>query len=125
MEGEISSLLGRLPGEIILRESLHRIGRVQDQGGNGSADDILALLTVSRMPLQLNSADTSLGILQYDHSNHGCILGIDLVDLNLGKELSVAILLVIAGLSLILVDDDLSALAFLHYGSGNGSTVNG
>ena len=35
------------------------------------------------------------------------------------------VLLVIAGLSLILVDDDLSALSFLYYGSGNGSTVNG
>ena len=44
----------------------------------------------------------------------------DLVNLDLSIELSVAILFMIAGLSLILVHNNLLRLAFFDNGSGNG-----
>ena len=112
---------------ILVKKILQTINSVDDYSGNSRTHHIA--LRLQKTPeaslgpeIRMSAADKGLVIpvLPCDYNlYHRNVLrsAVDLVDLNAGVELSVTVLLVIAGLSLVVINYNLLALALIHNSS--------
>ena len=94
------------------------IRHVESQYRNSRTYDILSVFCIASMTAYFDPFFFPVLIAQDNYLNH-TKLSVDLVNLNLGIKLSVAVFLMIASFALILVNDNFFALANLLNGCGN------
>ena len=123
MGGGLVDLDRRAQAHHVVEHTLHKAHRA----GDGGADNVLALLGIAAVALRVKAGDAAPPGVEGDRRH---ALGADLLDLNLGIGLTVALTLAVALLGIVLEDADLLALAVfhhrgLHLGAGNGGGADG
>ena len=113
----------------IPRNGLDRIDRIDHQHRNRCTYNIAAVFPCTGMSLTGKSLQASGWILINRNPDHRLtpdqynVLSIDLIDLDFGKHLSVSVFLMIAGFSLVLVDNHFFRTAIGNNGSFNRSIL--
>ena len=116
-----------ITSDILVKKILQTIDSVDDYGGYSRAHHIALRSQKSSkasfgLKIRMSAADKGfvIPVLPCDYNlYHRNVFrsAVDLVDLNAGVKLSVTVLLVIAGLSLVVINYNLLALALIHNSS--------